>query len=77
MTAPIPEVLLLPTPRELQVLAAFIRHRSRKLAAAELGISDQTAMVHLRKLYRRIGVHSLEEARCYFAVIPQETPLCE
>ena len=42
-----------PTARELEVLAAFIRHHSRKLAAATLGISDQTAAWHLKRLYRK------------------------
>lgn len=42
-----------PTARELEVFAAFCRHRSRKIAAAELGISDQTAAVHLKHLYSK------------------------
>lgn len=41
-----------PNARELQVWEAYCRHGSRKLAAAELGITDQTAAVHLRNLYR-------------------------
>lgn len=61
-----------PTARQRQVLAAFLRHGSRKLAAAELGIADQTAMVHLRRLYQRTGTHSVEEAAEFLAVIPQE-----
>jgi DNA-binding NarL/FixJ family response regulator len=51
-----------PTARELEVLAAFVRHRSRKCAAAELGICDSTAAVHLRRLYARLGVHTRDEA---------------
>jgi hypothetical protein len=42
-----------PTARELEVLAAFIRHRSRKQAAAALGISDATAAWYLKRLYRK------------------------
>jgi DNA-binding CsgD family transcriptional regulator len=57
-----------PTARQLEVLDAFIRHRSRKLAATELGIRDSTAAVHLRNLYVRLGVHTRDEAA---AAIPQ------
>jgi hypothetical protein len=42
-----------PTARELEVLAAFFRHGSRKMAAATLGITDQTAAWHLKRLYRK------------------------
>jgi DNA-binding CsgD family transcriptional regulator len=61
-----------PTVRELEVFAAFYRTRSRKIAAHECGITDQTAAVHLRRLYRRIGVHSCDEAAEFLGVIPQQ-----
>jgi hypothetical protein len=61
-----------PTARELEVFAAFRHWRSRKLAAAELGISDGTAAVHLKHLYRK-----RPDLRAYPKInagIPQERP---
>jgi DNA-binding CsgD family transcriptional regulator len=51
-----------PTARELEVLAAFLRHGSRKCAAAELGISDCTASATLAHLYAKLKVRSRSEA---------------
>lgn len=59
-----------PTAREIEVLVAFRRHGSRKLAAAELGITDETAKVHLRRLRRRLRDLGREEAD-FVGVIPQ------
>lgn len=51
-----------PTARELEVLAAVRRLRSRKCAAAELGITDLTAAVHLKHLYRKLGARCSDDA---------------
>lgn len=56
-----------PTPRELQAVElagdASLRGRSvRRVVADELGISPHTVDSLLRTLYRRLGVHSIEEA---------------
>ena len=51
-----------PTARELEVLAAYFRHHSRKLAAHELGITDGTARAHLTRLYARLDVDCASQA---------------
>ncbi len=70
---PVPEVPRMsePTAREEEVYRAFRRHGSRKCAAAELGITDGTAKVHLRRLRRRLRQLGRDEAE-YFGVIPQD-----
>ena len=50
-----PPVLLPPTARQLQVLAAYCRTGSMKEAAADLGISDHTVKDHLWGLYSKVG----------------------
>lgn len=52
----------LPTPRQVEVLRARFRLGSRKEAAAALGISGDTARVHMQALCRRLGVSSAYEA---------------
>jgi DNA-binding CsgD family transcriptional regulator len=58
-----------PTARELEVLAAFIARRSRKAAAAELGISVNTVKTILARAYRKIDVDCVLDAeewmRCH------------
>jgi len=51
-----------PTPRELEVLRAVIRFRSRKEAAAALGISVNTVKRHLAAAYAAIGADCLLDA---------------
>lgn len=51
-----------PTARELEVLAAYCRHHSTKLAAHELGITDKSARKRLSHLYARLDVASAIEA---------------
>jgi DNA-binding NarL/FixJ family response regulator len=51
-----------PTARELEVLAACLRHHSTKLAAHELGITDSTARNHLSRLYARLNVDCASQA---------------
>jgi DNA-binding CsgD family transcriptional regulator len=60
-----------PTARQIEVLEAFRRHGSRKMAAAELGITDETAKVHLRRLRRRLRALGCRETD-FVGVIPQD-----
>ncbi len=62
-----------PTARQLEVFEAFRRLGSRKRAAAELGITDETAKVHLRHLYRKRP--DLRHTPRLSAGIPQNRPL--
>jgi DNA-binding NarL/FixJ family response regulator len=50
------------TPRQLEVLRAYVRTRSRKAAAAELGISVETVKKHVAGAYAVIGVDCLLDA---------------
>lgn len=45
------------TVRELQVIAAYRRHKSYRGAASELGISEHTVKEHLANARSRRGVH--------------------
>ena len=47
--------VLLPTPRQLEVLRARCEAGSRKEAAAALGISPETVRWHLARLFERCG----------------------
>lgn len=51
-----------PTARQLQVLAAYFRHHSTKIAACELGISDGSVRNHLSRLYARLDVGCASQA---------------
>lgn len=46
------------TPRDLEVVAEYIRHGSFKEAAACLGISPQTAKNHANGIHQRTGATS-------------------
>lgn len=50
------------TVREQEILSALRRHPEVKLVAAELHISVNTAKTHLRSLYKKLDVHSRDEA---------------
>ena len=49
-----------PTPHELEVLKAYLRHGG-KGAATELGLSESTVREHLFRLRVRLGVRSTAE----------------
>jgi DNA-binding NarL/FixJ family response regulator len=51
-----------PTRRQVEVLRAYIRAGSIKLAAHELGISESTTRQHLSGLYRRVGCENAVQA---------------
>lgn len=57
MTAP----LRIPA-RELTVLACYVRGGSTRAAAAELGISANTARCHLTMIRRRVGAINTAQA---------------
>jgi DNA-binding CsgD family transcriptional regulator len=50
------------TPREQDVLRALGEHTSIKGIAAALHVSPNTAKTHLRSLYRKLSVHTREQA---------------
>lgn len=55
------------TPRERDVLLGLIRGESDVEMALSLGIEPTTVHTHRKRLYRRLGVHSAQEAtlRCF------------
>lgn len=55
------------TPRERDVLLGLIEGRSDAEIAHVLGIEPTTVHTHRKRLYRRLGVHSAQEAilRCF------------
>ena len=57
-----PEDTLDLTPREREVLQALVDGLSYKQVAAELGIGIETVRSHIRRLYRKLRVHSVAEA---------------
>ena len=57
-----PEDTLDLTPREREVLQALVDGLSYKQVAAELGIGIETVRSHIRRLYRKLRVHSATEA---------------
>jgi DNA-binding CsgD family transcriptional regulator len=50
------------TRREAQVLAVIAAGFSDRAAAQLMGISERTVQKHLQRCYRKLGVHSREEA---------------
>jgi DNA-binding NarL/FixJ family response regulator len=72
------------TPRQREVLAAYLRTGSYHGAARELGLTRQTVANHLHEAYRRLGVRSLlgalralppgDELRLAFVAGLQEVP---
>ena len=51
-----------PTPRQLQVMAAYVRTGSQKAAAHECNLSIQTVKNHLTALYVRLDASGVLEA---------------
>ena len=49
------------TPRESQVLVHLARGRSAPALAADLGITENTAWAHIKRIYTKLGVHSKQE----------------
>mgnify|MGYP001169656454 CR=1 FL=1 len=50
------------SPREQQVLRGLVDGRSYKQVAADLEVSIDTVRGHIRRLYRKLQVHSVAEA---------------
>ena len=49
------------TPRESQVLVQLARGRSATAIAADLGIAENTAWAHIKRVYAKMGVHGKQE----------------
>lgn len=49
------------TPRESQVLVQLARGRSAPALAADLGITENTAWAHIKRVYAKLGVHGKQE----------------
>lgn len=54
------------TDRELQILSCLARGASNKQIARELGITDTTVKVHLRMIFKKLGVSNRTQA-AFFA----------
>ena len=50
------------TPHEARFLKLLVKGHSYKTAAAEVGVSVNTASFHVRKIYEKLQVHSKAEA---------------
>jgi DNA-binding NarL/FixJ family response regulator len=50
------------TPHEQRLLKLLVDNHSRKSAAAELGVSVNTVLFHLKRIYEKLQVHSKSEA---------------
>jgi DNA-binding NarL/FixJ family response regulator len=48
--------------REIQVMAQLARGETRKSAADKLGISIHTVESHTRRIFYKLGVHSMTSA---------------
>jgi DNA-binding CsgD family transcriptional regulator len=51
------------TPREQEMLASLVRGESEEETAERLGIAQTTVHTHRQSLYRRLDVHSEQQAR--------------
>ncbi len=50
------------TPHEIRVLKLLVEGQNYKTAAVELGVSVNTVSFHVRRVYRKLEVHSKSEA---------------
>ena len=50
------------SPREKDILSSLVKGNSYKMIAAELSISIDTVRTHIRKIYDKLHVHSMNEA---------------
>jgi len=48
--------------RELEVFGALCRHESNKAIGRRLGVSEHAVKFHVKNIFRKLGVHSREEA---------------
>jgi len=60
------------TPRETEVLQSICRGRTNKEIARELGLSEPTIKLHVKTLYRRLGVSNRTQA----AMVAQSKGFC-
>jgi DNA-binding NarL/FixJ family response regulator len=57
------------TGRQLEVLTLLVRGNSNKLIARKLGMLDATVKVHLRQIYRKLGVKNRTQATALISQI--------
>ena len=69
LSHPRPDVL---TKRELQVLQGLCGGKSNKQIARDLNLSEPTVKLHIKTLYRRLGVNNRTQA----AMVGRSTGLC-
>lgn len=50
------------SPREKDILGSLVKGNSYKMIASELNISIDTVRTHIRKIYDKLHVHSMNEA---------------
>ena len=50
------------SPREKDILSSLVKGNSYKMIATELNISIDTVRTHIRKIYDKLHVHSMNEA---------------
>lgn len=60
------------SPREEEILSHLFAGRSNKLIARELGITEGTVKVHLKTMFRKIGVENRTEAVIWALANPPE-----
>ncbi|MCC5956224.1 MAG: response regulator transcription factor [Natronohydrobacter sp.] len=60
------------TPRETEVLQSICQGRTNKEIARELGLSEPTIKLHVKTLYRRLGVSNRTQA----AMVAQSKGFC-
>jgi DNA-binding NarL/FixJ family response regulator len=49
------------TQRETEVLVLLAKGRNRAYISEDLVVSDETAKTHIKRIYRKLGVHSQQE----------------
>ena len=49
------------TPREAEVFVQLARGRSAPVIASDLGITENTAWAHIKRVYAKLGVHGKQE----------------
>jgi LuxR family maltose regulon positive regulatory protein len=59
--------------RESEVLDALRRHESNKAIGRRLGVSEHAVKFHVKNIFRKLGVHSREEAISMSAVSQAQT----
>ncbi len=67
------------SPREIQVTERILEDLTLEAVAADLGLSPDTVRTHLKRLYRKLGVHSRVRVACrvyrqYVVILTARSP---